>query len=97
MEIVADWEPTARLPGRGDYNGVGLHERRRTGSQSFELYGLAGNSNAEAENLEFADESLISLFEWGLHHTPETRKVLMKFIGDKARRPRLISLSSRLV
>jgi SAM-dependent methyltransferase len=62
-----------------DYTGVDLTEaavalaRRR-----FELFDLPGNfQTADAENLDFADDSFDLVYSHGvLHHTPETAKAI---------------------
>ena len=62
-----------------DYTGVDLTEaavdlaRRR-----FELFGLAGKfRTADAENLDFADESFDLVYSHGvLHHTPDTERAV---------------------
>jgi ubiquinone/menaquinone biosynthesis C-methylase UbiE len=64
-----------------DYTGVDLTEaavdlaRRR-----FELFDLPGNfQTADAENLEFPDESFDLVYSHGvLHHTPETAKAIQE-------------------
>ena len=62
-----------------DYTGVDLTEAAvELARKRFELFGLAGKfQTADAENLDFADESFDLVYSHGvLHHTPETGKAI---------------------
>jgi len=62
-----------------DYTGVDLTEAAvELARKRFELYGLPGKfQTADAENLEFADESFDLVYSHGvLHHTPETAQAI---------------------
>jgi ubiquinone/menaquinone biosynthesis C-methylase UbiE len=60
-----------------DYTGVDLTEAAvELARKRFELFNLPGSfQTADAENLEFADETFDLVYSHGvLHHTPETQK-----------------------
>ncbi len=62
-----------------DYTGVDLTEAAvDLARKRFEMFGLPGNfQTADAEQLEFADETFDIVYSHGvLHHTPETRKAI---------------------
>ena len=62
-----------------DYTGVDLTDAAvELARKRFELFGLSGKfQTADAENLEFADESFDLVYSHGvLHHTPETQKAI---------------------
>lgn len=62
-----------------DYTGVDLTEAAvELARQRFELFDLKGKfQTADAENLDFADESFDLVYSHGvLHHTPETEKAI---------------------
>jgi len=62
-----------------DYTGVDLTEAAvDLARQRFEMFGLPGKfRTADAEQLEFADETFDIVYSHGvLHHTPETRKAI---------------------
>ena len=62
-----------------EYTGVDLTAAAvELASKRFQLYGLAGKfQTADAENLEFADESFDLVYSHGvLHHTPETQQAI---------------------
>jgi SAM-dependent methyltransferase len=62
-----------------DYTGVDLTEAAvELARKRFELSGLPGRfQTADAENLDFADESFDLVYSHGvLHHTPETAKAI---------------------
>jgi SAM-dependent methyltransferase len=62
-----------------DYTGVDLTDAAvDLARKRFELFGLAGKfQTADAENLDFADESFDLVYSHGvLHHTPETEKAI---------------------
>jgi SAM-dependent methyltransferase len=62
-----------------DYTGVDLTEAAvDLARKRFELFGLNGKfQSADAENLDFADESFDLVYSHGvLHHTPETEKAV---------------------
>lgn len=62
-----------------DYTGVDLTEAAvELARKRFELFGLPGKfRTADAENLDFADESFDLVYSHGvLHHTPETEKAI---------------------
>jgi SAM-dependent methyltransferase len=62
-----------------DYTGVDLTEAAvELARRRFELFDLPGNfQTADAENLEFADDSFDLVYSHGvLHHTPETAKAI---------------------
>ena len=67
-----------------DYTGVDLTEAAvELARKRFELFDLPGKfQTADAENLDFADESFDLVYSHGvLHHTPETAKAIRKFIA----------------
>jgi SAM-dependent methyltransferase len=57
-----------------DLNPVAIAQTRRR----FEIYGLAGNIHeADAENLEFPDNTFDYVYSWGvLHHTPNIKQAI---------------------
>ncbi len=62
-----------------DYTGVDLTEAAvELARKRFELFDLAGKfQTADAENLEFADESFDLVYSHGvLHHTPDTTRAI---------------------
>lgn len=62
-----------------DYTGVDLTDAAvELARKRFELFDLRGNfQTADAENLDFADESFDLVYSHGvLHHTPETGKAI---------------------
>ncbi len=62
-----------------DYTGVDLTEAAvELARKRFELFDLPGKfQTADAENLDFADESFDLVYSHGvLHHTPETAKAI---------------------
>ncbi len=62
-----------------DYTGVDLTDAAvELARKRFELYGLPGIfQTADAENLEFADDSFDLVYSHGvLHHTPETQQAI---------------------
>jgi len=62
-----------------DYTGVDLTEAAvDLARQRFELFDLAGKfQTADAENLDFADDSFDLVYSHGvLHHTPDTQKAI---------------------
>lgn len=62
-----------------DYTGVDLTEAAvELARQRFELFNLPGKfQTADAENLDFADDSFDLVYSHGvLHHTPETAKAI---------------------
>jgi ubiquinone/menaquinone biosynthesis C-methylase UbiE len=62
-----------------DYTGVDLTEAAvDLARKRFELFDLSGKfQTADAENLDFADESFDVVYSHGvLHHTPETEKAI---------------------
>jgi len=62
-----------------DYTGVDLTDAAvELARKRFELFGLSGKfQTADAENLDFADESFDLVYSHGvLHHTPETQKAI---------------------
>jgi SAM-dependent methyltransferase len=62
-----------------DYTGVDLTEAAvALARKRFELFDLPGNfQTADAENLDFADDSFDLVYSHGvLHHTPETAKAI---------------------
>ena len=62
-----------------DYTGVDLTEAAvELARKRFELFGLQGNfRTADAENLDFADESFDLVYSHGvLHHTPDTARAV---------------------
>jgi len=62
-----------------NYTGVDLTDAAvELTRKRFELYGLPGKfQTADAENLEFADDSFDLVYSHGvLHHTPETQKAI---------------------
>jgi SAM-dependent methyltransferase len=62
-----------------DYTGVDLTDAAvELARRRFELFGLSGKfQTADAENLDFADESFDLVYSHGvLHHTPETGKAV---------------------
>ncbi len=62
-----------------DYTGVDLTEAAvDLARKRFELFGLSGKfQTADAENLDFADESFDLVYSHGvLHHTPDTEKAI---------------------
>lgn len=64
-----------------DYTGVDLTEAAvDLARKRFELFNLPGTfQTADAENLDFADESFDLVYSHGvLHHTPETRKAVQE-------------------
>jgi SAM-dependent methyltransferase len=64
-----------------DYTGVDLTEAAvDLARKRFELFNLPGKfQTADAENLDFADESFDLVYSHGvLHHTPETRKAVQE-------------------
>jgi len=64
-----------------DYTGVDLTEAAvELARKRFELFNLAGSfRTADAENLDFADESFDVVYSHGvLHHTPETGKAIQE-------------------
>jgi SAM-dependent methyltransferase len=64
-----------------DYTGVDLTEAAvELACKRFELFNLAGKfQTADAENLDFADESFDLVYSHGvLHHTPDTGKAVQE-------------------
>jgi ubiquinone/menaquinone biosynthesis C-methylase UbiE len=64
-----------------DYTGVDLTEAAvELARRHFELFNLLGTfRTADAENLDFADESFDLVYSHGvLHHTPETEKAIQE-------------------
>jgi ubiquinone/menaquinone biosynthesis C-methylase UbiE len=64
-----------------DYTGVDLTEAAvELARKRFELFNLTGTfQTADAENLDFADESFDLVYSHGvLHHTPDTRKAVQE-------------------
>lgn len=64
-----------------DYTGVDLTDAAvDLARKRFELFNLPGKfQTADAENLEFADESFDLVYSHGvLHHTPETAKAILE-------------------
>jgi len=62
-----------------DYTGVDLTDAAvELARRRFELFGLSGKfQTADAENLDFADESFDLVYSHGvLHHTPDTAKAV---------------------
>lgn len=62
-----------------DYTGVDLTDAAvELARKRFELFGLAGKfQTADAENLDFADDSFDLVYSHGvLHHTPETAQAI---------------------
>ncbi len=70
----------ARFAGAGaDYTGIDLTEAAvELARQRFELFDLQGTfRTADAENLDFADQSFDVVYSHGvLHHTPDTAKAI---------------------
>jgi SAM-dependent methyltransferase len=67
-----------------DYTGVDLTEAAvDLARKRFELFALPGKfQTADAENLDFANESFDLVYSHGvLHHTPRLAKPFRKFIG----------------